>query len=371
MNLFSRHPRSKEIPINVMVLGFPESGKTVLLTTMYHQLSIPGSAGFYLHAKDDSKHNELMGLYKQIADPKERFPDPTISNIIEWEFSGLIKSVGMHYNPLKFTYSDYSGELAKNLLKKDYTALETQFANRLKDADVVLSILDGQKILNLMKGATKGDFYAQLQMMLNIMTTREKPVHFILTKWDLLCGKYQLEEIIEQLENFDPFRNFLASHTALSKLRLIPVSSVGTKFVREENGTMQKITDATAEICPFQAEMPIACILPDLIEARNKRRQQAWIVRVFRFFLSKVSFSVSIGVLSASIDHPFDNRDTTSKKLEEHKLPGIQTIRNKKDALKYVYWFFAIIVDILEFDFPASNITRHKNITRLKKGYLP
>jgi hypothetical protein len=138
-----------------------------------------------------------MEIYKQIADPNDSFPDPTVGDVTEWEFVGLIKSIGTHYDPLKFTYSDYSGDLAKNLLKKDYTALETQFANRLKEADVLLSILDGQKVLNLMNGAVE------------------------------------------------------------------------------------------------------------------------------------------------------------------------------KEALKYVYWFFSIIVDILEFDFPASNITRRKNVRRLKKGYLP
>src|SRR6266568_7316072 len=49
--LLIRWYRKARTPIKVVVLGFPNAGKTVFLASMYHQLAIPGQAGCILVIK--------------------------------------------------------------------------------------------------------------------------------------------------------------------------------------------------------------------------------------------------------------------------------------------------------------------------------
>ena len=60
------------------------------------------------------------------------------------------------------------------------------------------------------------------------------------------------------------FANFVRSQRVLGTCRLIPVSSVGPGFVREDGNTMRKIPGKV--INPFRVgEVPIACALPDAL----------------------------------------------------------------------------------------------------------
>jgi len=117
--------------------------------------------------------------------------------------------------------------------------------------------------------------HAELQMLLQIVSQSRQPVHFVLTKWDLFDGKFSLDQIRNRLWEIEAFRQTLLNRRErYDTTRLIPISAVGTGFAKPEpqpDGkiTMRKVKDAKAR--PFQVEIPLACVLPDVLDDQLKR----------------------------------------------------------------------------------------------------
>src|SRR5438552_2314608 len=68
--------RKAPAPIKIVVLGFPNAGKTVLLASMYHQMITQGQAGCTLEIKPEQR-SKLINIYDHIADTQKDFPPPT------------------------------------------------------------------------------------------------------------------------------------------------------------------------------------------------------------------------------------------------------------------------------------------------------
>jgi hypothetical protein len=68
------------------------------------------------------------------------------------------------------------------------------------------------------------------------------------------------------LLKIDEFKNLVKlRNQACSPVRLIPVSAVGKGFaIAQADGSMKKTGELPK---PFQVEVPLACILPDMIQA--------------------------------------------------------------------------------------------------------
>lgn len=93
---------------------------------------------------------------------------------------------------------------------------------------------------------------------------RHTPVHFIISKWDLLESSYSLLQVRNRLlEKVPEFKNVVHSRNkAGCPIRLIPVSSVGMGFATlQPDGQMKKKPGAIPR--PFQVEVPLACVFID------------------------------------------------------------------------------------------------------------
>src|SRR5712672_3108524 len=85
-----------------------------------------------------------------------------------------------------------------------------------------------------------GDFYRDLRNIIYIMAHRKdkkQPALFILTKWDLLEGKYRLDQVLEKLKSLEEIRRFVDGNSWRSQLRLIPVSAFGQGFAELDSTT--------------------------------------------------------------------------------------------------------------------------------------
>jgi hypothetical protein len=241
------------------------SGKTVFLAAMHYDLFVqdPGRA-FYIKT-DPENALELNRIYNQVANPRDDWPQGTIRST-DWTFTACVNSPFGNYEVLNFQYKDYSGGKLTDVTVGDDSQETREFFQELSEADALLGILDGSKILALLRGEPAGDRLLNFELTapLAIMQQSRKPIQFVITKWDLLRGQYTLGEVRERLLRNRAFRNLVESRARISKarIRLIPVSAVGFHFVEpQSDGLMVKRPGRSPK--PWQVDIPLATIIPD------------------------------------------------------------------------------------------------------------
>ncbi len=264
----------------IIMLGPRGSGKTVFLASMYNQLCTQGEGGFFLDLESVEKSKQLHDIYTQIAF-EEKWPLGTRrSEVSEWTFTCCVQTKDLPIYPAcKFTYLDYAGGLLTDQTDED----DPKFDEQVKKADALLGLLDGQRLCALMQNEKLGQKWAtnELNRILSIMQKTGKPIHFIISKWDIVEKKYTLEQIRDcLLKEIPNFKNLVSSYNKAGKpVRLIPVSAVGKDFATlQPDGSMTKNLNILPK--PFQVEIPLACVLPDIIQADckaaiDKMREQA------------------------------------------------------------------------------------------------
>jgi adenylate kinase family enzyme len=263
----------------VIMLGPSGSGKTVFLASMYNKLCTQGEGGFFLEADSTQKSKQLHDLYTQIAFEEKWPPGTRRSEVSEWTFTCRVQTKDLPiYSACQFTYLDYAG----GLLTEHTDENDAKFDEQVKKADALLCLLDGQRLCALMRNEKIGLKWAtnDLVKILSIMQNSSKPLHFIISKWDIVEKEYTLEQIRDCLLKIEPFNNLVSIYNNAGKpVRLIPVSAVGKDFATlKPDGSMTKNLRVLPK--PFQVEIPLACVLPDIIKADckeviDKMREQA------------------------------------------------------------------------------------------------
>lgn len=267
----------------IIMLGSSGAGKTVYLASMHKYLSLVRSDTLFFVEAEASQRRLLNDKFAQIADPTQEWPDGTLETS-EWNFTVKVKnSDGKIFSGLKFVYLDYAGrELSKTaseegvLVGEDGSKLS--FDRQLKEADILLGLLDGKRILSLMRGSDEEEaqrfLLRELPSILQVIQQSEQPIHFVISKWDLLREKYSLVEVVNFLrENSEDFDSIISNSNKKYLMRLIPISSVGFNFAElQADGEMKKKRGAIPK--PFQVEAPLACVIPDVIRVLLERLEK-------------------------------------------------------------------------------------------------
>jgi GTPase SAR1 family protein len=264
----------------IITLGPSGSGKTVFLSSMFKQLSTQGDYGFFLEVENTQQRQLLNTHYGEIITGEE-WPAGT-RGINELTFTCCVKTKDLStYRACKFIYKDYAGSA---VTEQEEQGILFDIQSEVDQADVVLAILDGQKILNLLQGTDQTavnrwllkDLTTMLQLIQRCKTI---PVHFIVSKWDLIenVGSFDLSDVRHKLNKLEEFKNVVKQRNdAKCPLRLIPVSSVGMDFAVLYDGIVRKKAGAIPR--PYQVEVPLACVLIDgltveLNQAREHRKK--------------------------------------------------------------------------------------------------
>lgn len=255
---------------NVLILGPKGSGKTVFLSSMYHQLSIPDANNFYLDTVNDQQGRSLMNLFSNL--PKS-WPQPSRDTVIEeWKFRCMLKSGADSFEAFRITYFDYSGGRLTN---------DSDDQNKMKDvinkADIVLGMIDGLQLLRVMEVQDfTSDFYlVYLESVLKRLSIAHKEnqiVHILITKWDLLKDKYTVQEIKQRLLEYDRFKKFALQVVGDNKkeiggkIRFMPISSVGFNFAQLDEDGINMNIKPNAQLNPYNVEMPLSLAFIDPIK---------------------------------------------------------------------------------------------------------
>lgn len=371
------------------MLGPSGSGKTVFLSSLYKKLSTQSDLGFFLQVDTAEKRKRLNNIYTQVA-ADEKWPAGTrYSEVSEWTFTCRVQNPSdlSIYDACSFTYLDYAGgRITEEVDEEDESS---DFSDRFDAADALLGLLDGQKLCALMKKEKLGIVWAvnDLRNMIDVMQGSRKPVHFVISKWDVVEQSYTLEQIRDKLLEIDEFKNLIRlRNQANSPVRIIPVSAVGKGFaIAQADGSMKK----TGELpTPFQVEVPLACILPDriqeMIEDLVKKRESELEISIevkpdigFLDFLGQL-FAGGLQVVQEFLPRKYQFADDVLKNLIEwaetpaqqkvafaarrteelrrEQAESLKRVANEESALAHSINCFMSIQNQLAYRFPASEL---------------
>ena len=366
----------------VIVLGASGSGKTVFLASMYKQLSIQRKESPFFLDVDPEQQRILVQKYREIASTNTGWPSATKRDeVSEWLFTCRVQSPidGRIYPALQFTYLDYAGER----LIEPQGGSQTDFDAKIRDADALLGILDGRKILALMRNEPDGDDFVNtdLTIILQDMMRSQNPVHFVITKWDLLANNnYTLRDVRNRLLEGNDFLEFVENRITSFTVRLIPVSSVGMDFAElQPDGSMRKIPGKHPK--PLQVEMPLVCVLPDKFKAQVDalKEKQAKLLGQPSSALGRTLADL-YGIVAGSVVHflrgfllggfqfadtiidkllyfvelSAEKRKEEAERLRVQRENTLKAVQNEQTAVEHAVTSYLVLVRQLERDFPDS-----------------
>ncbi|MGI5471959.1 TRAFAC clade GTPase domain-containing protein [Streptomyces sp. CA-132043] len=264
--------------VRVLVVGPSGSGKTVYLASLFKRLQVQSSAAIFLECPQ-AQRIELMEFYRQVRDRKEWPASTRVHNSREYTFDCKTRRSGTNHSVLRIKYLDYAGELLTEATHDDAASqAQEELAERLVAADTVLCLLDGQYVRELLTGTEAGldHFHHEMSLIFGLLQSSEKPVHFVVTKWDLLAGHARTEgaslaAVRDALCGIEEFAHLVENVTMAGNeyapaVRLLPVSAVGPDFATlEPDGRMRKHPGALPH--PQYVEIPFLAILPDIFSS--------------------------------------------------------------------------------------------------------
>jgi hypothetical protein len=258
----------------VVALGLSGSGKTVLLASMFHHLNfVTPQRSYFLDVKPEQRI-KLNTIYRTISDTGQGWPRGTrVSECTEYLFDCIaVDEETKRHHVLTLSYLDYAGELLETEQESSQGAFR-QLTEHIGSAQALLGVLDGYRILQLLRGEEAGRRHLEFEVrtMLGLLQGASAPIHLVISKWDLLRGfgepdhaddQMRLQYVINALMTFDHFRS-LAYFRSEQVVRLIPVSAVGPGFAEvSANGVVVK--RAGAQLQPRNVDVPLSAVVPDL-----------------------------------------------------------------------------------------------------------
>ncbi|GAA3247619.1 hypothetical protein GCM10017691_57070 [Pseudonocardia petroleophila] len=250
----------------IHALGPSGSGKTVLMASLYQRLRLRRpELAFYLRSDPDTSLH-LNAVFNRIVDPDQEWPEAS-QGIEAWNFSACVPSPAGDFEPVSFRYLDYPGGVLTDP-RGAHDATISGLVSSLRSANALLILLDGQAMLSLVEGSQRGRRYLDFEITSSLEIAQQSrcPVHFVVTKWDLVEGRCTLDDIRDALLRDENVGDLVRSKAedAPTTIRLIPVSAVGPGFAELlPDGQMRKIG---APARPQRVELPLLAVVPDFLQ---------------------------------------------------------------------------------------------------------
>ncbi|TDW79569.1 caspase family protein [Kribbella sp. VKM Ac-2566] len=269
---------ARQVPMphfRVVALGIAGSGKTVYLSSMFHTVNVPTATRSYFLETAAAQRIYLSKVFDEVSDTAEPWPRGTrTGETRELVFDCMSFDRGTKHQVFTISYLDYAGELLETQQAAGSTGLSDLEA-RIRNAHGLLGMLDGYRVLQFLRGEPAGQRYfrSSIQPMTGMMAGATCPIHFVLTKWDLIRGfgepvdaddNLRLSLVRDALMNTAQLNALVETHSWEGRIiRLIPVSAVGPDFAQmDTDGRILKLPNG--QLHPANVEVPLTAILPDL-----------------------------------------------------------------------------------------------------------
>jgi hypothetical protein len=375
---------------NVVALGLQGSGKTLLLSSMYHHLQVPSSQSYYLSAPYDQVI-ALSRSFAQIADTSGDWPPGTAKGEVrEYTFSVETQTTGTRHTIFNLGYLEYAGELLTEPQPPGSTLLAS-LIRHIESAHALIGIIDGYRIWQCLNGDLVGQAHLQhaLTAMVSPMLRTSSPVTFVITKWDLLQDlepdeNSRLHMVRNLLMASPVFRDLVRLHSARRVVRLIPVSAVGPEFATL-NGRGRIVKRSDGHIRPTNVDVPLSAVIPDVFEqveqnldattlraALEQARRQAGLgplesVAALGMFVGQSAGRAVVGALAspamAVLGGPAlglflaSRGDAPDDRLERRLSAAEERMHQLRVARKRVLRDLQSKVDVLEGRLPGSRLS--------------
>lgn len=274
--------RDTTVPtFRVVALGPRGSGKTLLLASMHHEMRLPAARGWFLETSH-ADTVQLSGWFNQVADVDRDWPHGTAPGDTR-DFTFDIRSrapSGMLHTVLSLSYLEYAGGVLTEP-RPPGEGFQEELLNHIRTADALFGIIDGFQLRQWADGNPSGRVRLQhaLTTMVTLMLSEDRPITFVITKWDLLRDLDADEDarlaMVRKLLMTNPdFRELVKVHSRHRIVRLIPVSAVGADFAGiGPDGQVEKRPDG--EMRPSNVDAPLSAVVPDIFEQVEHQVDQA------------------------------------------------------------------------------------------------
>ncbi len=261
---------------NVYALGLAETGKTMFLASMFHQLHVPMEGRPYYLKLPDLETSLLTRTLAAMVDAKQEWPRSTMigdKRVFQFDCMVRLAETGTVEKALRINYLDYAGEILEAYTEDRRPLLESLAGQLRRDADTLLLMLDGVKVLSYMRDEPAGHSYmtARIIPLLDLVRDTTCPAYLLITKWDLvrdfgeppdLGDNARLELVVNRLFQVEQLRAVMNQKRTL---RVLPVSAVGSGFARlSDDGQVAKVPGA--RFSPVDVDIPFAATIPDIYE---------------------------------------------------------------------------------------------------------
>lgn len=353
--------------ISITMLGGSGAGKTVYLASLFDSLAIAGSNNtdcFFIKAEPDAQHT-LTAIAARLIEQSSEWPRGT-RTLNQWQFQCFIEKNHSRYLACNFSYIDYAGGAISDVLDRGDVRQREELHKIISESDVLFGLIDGQKVLKIMRGIYDQEVNQFLaldfkRMLIEIAQSKPStPIHFIISKWDCLQelgSSFSLSDIRDKLmEEVPGFATLVKNRGVGGKVRLIPVSSVGKGFVRfseQPNGSISMIKSGKNKLSPFQVEVPLAYVLQDVLDAAvnelEQRIKELKGLKKLIFMIKSIFFSPLEQMLPQGLGWiTKKTADLILQKHEDQKISVLETVENEREALLYLITCFKLITKRFE-----------------------
>jgi len=266
-------PPPLEQALRIVALGPRASGKTLLLSSTFVSLSryAPADHPYLLEAVEAQDANRLFAVNAQLRSGTKWPKSTVVGDRRTFEFDSVCNCErGKLERLFRIGYLDYGGET----LHSDDIDLGDSVEDldaHVKQANALLGIVDGEKVVALLEGdegakrAARDYFASRFAMIDYYLRVARSPFQLVVTKWDIVdaeeVGDARLTRVRAALDGERRLHHVVAGATANEIVRIIPVSSVGWGYAAlNDDGEVER---QGGEPSPWNVEVPLAALVVD------------------------------------------------------------------------------------------------------------
>jgi hypothetical protein len=353
---------SSQAPVprfSVVAIGPKGSGKSMFLASMFSELQTRGRRDWYLTAP----HDQVLTLgewHRQAADTHAAWPAGTTAADSR-HFSFTVRTTaapGRTFPAMQLDWLDYSGGLLTAVATPGSAAAE-HLRGEIRGASALLVVIDGRRIRQWADGDADGeaalDHFAYC--IKGLVDESTCPISLLVTKWDLLEDlevdeNARLGVVRKLLFRNQRIADLLARQLETKSVRLIPVSAVGPDFAYlDPDGRMAKVDGH--EMHPTNVDVPIAAVVPDLLVAYERDREDETLRSRLEAVLAQ---PLAVGLLERVAGRTGFVGDLL---LGKHPAvtSGSADAEHERQARQHLVRQFRSRVDILQGRLPATRLT--------------
>lgn len=359
----------------VFVLGARGAGKTVFLSALYSHLRVANQVNrFAVEVSQDDKL-VLQSYCDCLCNPELAWPSGT-GAVTDFEFQCVYRRENTRSPLFRMRYKDYPGAyVTQGQVGDDFDAgLETRTAHS------ILVLLDGRKIFEKLEGyRPDGEtLESDLNSIIPLLEySAHKPIHFLVTKWDILRGLHSFSAVKDVLFECEAFANFIKGRQD-APIRLVPVSAVGNDFAKFDFRSREMIKLQRKGIRPYNVDLSIVLTLMDQVCALGRaaivhKIIPYWMIRFLKgsTWLSKLllsclrldewQFPFLPKIHLAPILRALTSAEEGLASLEEKLGKRVDRARSDRDVAQAIYELQAYRMLKFVREFPESGLTEATN----------